>query len=310
MMAYHLGAAVLGVELAWFDRSGKEVVGRLARDTYRDPVVSPDGKKLAISLGDPLRQIWTIDLATGAKSRLTFDSVVHIDPVWSPDGKYVAYTNGLGGVAGGSLASIHWKRADGSAPDEALVESRDVAYAQPTFSPDGKYAAFIRATGPTGNAVYAIALEGERKPFQVIASATPQNIIAGPAISPDGKWLAYDSSESGTSQVYVTSFPGGTGKWQVSVNGGVGATWRRDSRELYFFSTDGSIYAVPVSTAGTQFNPGQPQALFRPSSIVTSGRTYYPAPDGQRFLVPTPAVDIAAPIQLLLNWPAELESKK
>ena len=104
---------------------------------------------------------------------------------------------------------------------------------------------------------------------------------------------------------------GGTGKWQISVNGGVGATWRRDSREMYFFSTDGRIYAVSVATAGTQFMPGQPQALFRPASIVTSGTTYYPAPDGQRFLVPTTtAAENTAPIQLLLNWPAELESKK
>ncbi|HSE48435.1 MAG TPA: protein kinase [Terriglobales bacterium] len=309
VMAYHLGAAVLGVELAWFDRSGKEVAGRLARDTYRDPAVSPDGKRLAISLGDPLRQIWTIDLARGTKSRLTFDSVVHIDPVWTADGKYVAYTNGLGGAAGGSQSSIHWKRADGSAPDEPLVESKDVAYAQPTFTPDGKYVAFIRATGPTGNSIYAMPLEGERKPFQVVAGAG-QNIVTGPAISPDGNWLAYDSSETGTTQVYVTSFPGGTGKWQISVNGGSQAAWRRDSKEIYFFSNDGSIYAVPVSIVGTQFNPGQPQALFRPASIVTSGRTYWPAPDGQKFLVPTPAAENAAPIQLLLNWTAELESKK
>ena len=118
-------------------------------------------------------------------------------------------------------------------------------------------------------------------------------------------------ANDGTLTVSNSTFSGNSARGQISVNGGVGATWRRDSREMYFFSTDGRIYAVSVATAGTQFMPGQPQALFRPASIVTSGTTYYPAPDGQRFLVPTTtAAENTAPIQLLLNWPAELESKK
>jgi Tol biopolymer transport system component/tRNA A-37 threonylcarbamoyl transferase component Bud32 len=308
-LVYHLGAAVLGVELAWFDRSGKELAGRLPRDSYRDPAISPDGKRMAVSLGDPLRQIWIIDLANGNKSRLTFDSVVHIDPIWTPDGQFVAYTNGIGGpTATGNGATIHWKRADGSTADEPLVEERDAANGQPAFSPDGKYVVFVRATGPTGNAIYGMSL-AEKKPFQIVAPTT-QNVLAAPTISPDGKWLSYESSESGRAQVYVTSFPGGTGKWQISVEGGIQATWRKDGKELYFFGGDASIHAVPVSTIGTQFNPGQPQALFRPTAIVTSGRTYYPSPDGSRFIIPTPAAEATAPIQLLQNWPAELENKK
>ena len=303
IMAYHLGNAVLGVELAWFDRTGKELGGRLPRDSYRDPAISPDGKRLAVSLGDPLRTIWIIDLASGTKSRLTFDNIVHIEPAWSADGKYVAYTNGLG-----NLAVVHWKRADGSTPDESLVEAKDASFGTASFSPDGKYAAFYRATGPTGNAIYGMSLS-DHKLFQVVAPTT-QVQLSNPQISPDGHWMSYESSEGGRPQVYVTSFPGGTGKWQISANGGTQGAWRRDGKEMYFFSTDGSIYAVPVSTVGTQFNPGQPQPLFRPGAIVTSGLVFTPSPDGQRFLVPTPAVDTSAPIQLLQNWPAELESKK
>ncbi|MBI2678273.1 MAG: serine/threonine-protein kinase [Candidatus Koribacter versatilis] len=305
-LVYHLGGfAAMGQELAWFDRTGKEVGRRLPRDSYRDPAVSPDGKRIAVSLGDPLRTIWILDVEKGMRSRLTFDPIIHIDAMWSPDGKYVAYTNGVP-----PTSSLHWKRADGSAPDEALVEEKDASLGQVVFSPDGKYAVYIRNTGPTGNAIYATALDGERKAHAVVSAASPQSLVYYPRVSPDGKWLAYMSNEGGRTQVYVTSFPSGAGKWQISVNGGVVPLWRHDGKELYFWGDDGSIYAAPVATVGTQFNPGQPQPLFRVGASITVGRPYDVTPDGQRFLIPIVPTETSAPVQLLLNWPAELETKK
>jgi Tol biopolymer transport system component/tRNA A-37 threonylcarbamoyl transferase component Bud32 len=305
MMVYGTGAANLGVELAFYDRTGKEVTKRLPRDTYRDPTFSPDGKRMALSLGDPLRTVWVLDLERGTRTRLTFDPIVHIDPSWSPDGKYILYTNGLP-----PNSSIHQKRADGSSPDEPLVEDRDASLGEATYSPDGKYVVYVRNTGPTGNAIYAMPLSGERKPQAVVNTTTPQTIFEYPRVSPDGRWLAYESNEGGRGQVYVTSFPSGVGKWQVSVDGGDVPVWRRDGREIFFFAADGSIEAVPVSTVGTQFSPGQPQPLFKVGSAATSGRPFDVSPDGQRLVVPMVASQAGAPIQLLLNWPAELENKK
>jgi Tol biopolymer transport system component len=305
-LIYHLGgSSVSGLEVAWFDRAGKELSGRLPRDSYRDPALSPDGKRIAVTMGDPLWTIWTHDLARGTRSRLTFDNITHFEPVWTPDGTRVAYTNGTP-----PNSSIHWKRADGSTPDELLVEEKGASLSQASFSPDGKYLVFIRATGPAGNSIYVMPLAGDRTPRPLVKPATPQSLALFPRVSPDGRWLSYMSNESGREQVYVSSFPSGEGKWQVSVNGGTVATWRRDGKEMYFWGLDGSLYATPVSSVGTQFNPGQPQPMFRVAASGSLGRPYEPFPDGSRFLVPLVPSDTSAPIQLMLNWPAELESKQ
>jgi len=304
-MVYHLGRALLGVDMAWFDRAGREIGPRFARDAFRDPVLSPDGKKLALALGDPQWMIWTIDIATKARSRLTFDNVTHIDPAWTPDGKYLAYTIGTP-----PSSTIHWKRADGSGPDELLVEEKGVTVAQPAFSPDGKYVVYIRATGPSGNAIYRKPLSGEGKPEAVVKSPAPNVNVFFPRVSPDGKWLAYSSNETGRREVYVTSFPSGEGKWQVSSDSGDVPAWRRDGKELYFVGLDQFMYAVPVGAAGNQFSPGQPRQLWQTTSTIAIGRPYDVMPDGQRFILPLAPSDTSTPMHLLLNWPAELESKK
>ncbi|HEV8701771.1 MAG TPA: protein kinase [Candidatus Polarisedimenticolia bacterium] len=303
-MVYIRGSAVLGSELAWFDRNGKEVGSRLPRDSYRDPSISPDGRKLAVALGDPLRTIWIIDLAQGTRARLTFDTAIHINPAWSPDGRSVAYTSGTQ-----PGASIHRKGVDGTKPDELLVEEKDATLQWPAFSPDGKLLVYLRATGPSGNGVYAMPLTGERTPRVVVPSPSAQTLLNYPRVSPDGRWLAYSSNESGRSQVYVTSFPGGSGKWQVSSVSGDMPAWRRDGKEIYFVSGS-ELQAANVNAAGSQFNPGTPRTLARLGNAIANGRIFDAMPDGSRFIAPIVPTDTASPMHLLVNWPAELEAKR
>jgi eukaryotic-like serine/threonine-protein kinase len=303
-MVYVRGSAILGAELAWFDRGGKEIGARLPRDSYRDPTMSPDGRKLAVAIGDPLRTIWIIDLAQGSRTRLTFDTAIHINPAWSPDGRFVAYTSGAP-----PNASIHRKGVDGSTPDELLVEEKDVALQTPAFSPDGKFLVYIRATGPSGNGICALPLSGDRTPRLIVPSPSPQTLLNYPRVSPDGRWLAYSSNESGRTQLYVTSFPSGAGKWQVSGVAGDMPAWRKDGREIYFVSAS-ELQVVEVSSVANQFTFGTPRTIAILGNAIAAGRVFDAMPDGSRFIAPIVPTDSASPIQLLLNWPAELEAKK
>jgi Tol biopolymer transport system component len=300
-MVYVRGSAILGAELAWIGRDGREAGPRMARDSYRDPAVSPDGKKLAVAIGDPLRTIWILDLAQGTRSRLTFDTSIHISPAWSPDGRYVAYTTGTSPVA-----SLHRKSVDGSTPDELLAKEEGANLSVPAFSSDGERLVYVRSTGPSGNAIVVMPLHGDRVPTIIVPAPSARTTLNYPRVSPDGRWLAYSSNETGRPQVYVTSFPSGAGKWLVSEQVGDVPAWRRDGKEIYFAS-DSSLVAADVTAVGGQFSVGPSRVVAQLGNAIASGRVYDAMPDGSRFVAPIVASDSAAPIQLLINWPAELK---
>ena len=300
-MVYVRGSAILGAELAWFGRDGREAGPRMARDSYRDPAVSPDGKRLAVAIGDPLRTIWIIDLAQGTRSRLTFDTQIHISPAWSPDGRYLVYTSGTSPVA-----SIHRKSVDGSTPDELLAAEEGANLSVPTFAPDGAHIVYVRSTGPSGNAILVMPLLGERTAKVIVAAPTAQATLNFPRVSPDGRWLAYSSNETGRMQVYVTSFPTGAGKWLVSEQTGDIPAWRKDGKEIYFASAS-QLLAADVTAVGGQFSVGPARTISQLGNAIANGRVYDAMPDGSRFVAPIVPSDSAAPIQLLLNWPAALK---
>jgi len=224
ILLYESGSKTLGTDLLWMDRGGKTLGKISERSFYKGSgEISPDGKRLAISMGDPQADIWVLDLARGARTRLTFGGATHLMPSWSADGQRVVYLRQTGAtiIAGTSLRA---RLASGGGQEEVLME-RDpalipVTLLSPQWTPDGKYLVHIEQSGPNDAAIFALPTTGDKKPFAIVKPPSAQARIVQFRLSPDGRWLAYSSTESGREEIYVTRFPSGEGKWQVSQTGG------------------------------------------------------------------------------------------
>jgi Tol biopolymer transport system component len=291
--------------LQWVDRSGKKlgVVGQPA--DYSNPALSPDNRRLAIGIRDPqtkTRDIWIFDLLRGTKTRMTFDPADDLDSIWSPDGTRIAFTsNRLG------QRDIYQTPADGSGSAELLLGGKGGGKNVEDWSMDGKYLVYNYQT-PTRTGLYVLPLTGDRKPMPVVNT---EFIAQQGQFSPNGRWLAYRSLESGKSEVYVQGFTLDSaqprGKWQISTTGGELPRWRRDGKEL-FYHFGNTFYAVDVKTDGTSFEAGIPRPLFDAATVATGNAISAATPfvvssDGQRFLVFAPAEKLAnEPLQVVVNW--------
>jgi eukaryotic-like serine/threonine-protein kinase len=302
------------LQLTWLDRAGKPIRTVGAAAQYYGVDLAPDGQRIAVHRhADQGGDIWVADSERGTMSRLTFDAMQdNTVPVWSPDGGRIAYASHRQGVY-----AIYAKASDGSGDEEKLLDSpAQFPKVAKSWSPDGRYLLFWMSDRVSAD-LWVLPLFGDRKPIP-FAQTTFDELFG--EISPDGKWLAYHSTESGRSEVYVRPFPSGSGKWPVSTEGGVYVRWRRDGKELFYVNNisgfSGSpLMAVPIQTDGSTFRAGIPKLLF---DTQLSAGTRHPggpansfavAPDGQRFLMPRPAAGSAiepAPstITVVLNWPA------
>ncbi len=311
LLLYEPGSKALGTDLVWMDRSGK-TLGKVAERAFDkgSGQLSPDGKRLAISMGDPQADIWVLDLVRGSRTRLTFGGATHLEPSWSADGQRVVYTKQTGAdlATGTSLCS---RLANGGGQEEVLMagdpsgQSRTLL--SPQWSPDGRYLVHIEQNGPSNASVWAMPATGDKKPFLVVQAQSPQARIVQYRLSPDGHWLAYSSTESGREEVYVTHFPSGAGRWQVSQNSGTFPTWRGDSKEIFFFGLDGAFEAASVNTKGEEFELEGVRALFQISYTAPLGTPYTPSPDGQRFVFATYPESVSTPLVLVTNWTADLK---
>jgi len=290
----------MALDLLWFDRQGRsEAAGASAN--YRDVALSPDGKHAAISVGETQAQdVWIQDWARNVRSRLTFDPADDARPVWSPDGSRIVFGSNRGGVP-----KLYLKASSGAGSDELLLKS-DKPQRPTDWSRDGRFIVYTENDPKTHDDIWVLPLTGERKP-QVFLQ-TPFNENRG-QISPDGRFLAYLSDESGQQEIYVRPFSlaGAAsvgGKWQVSTGGGTMPRWRRDGKELFYVaSANRMMMAVPVSP-GSTFQAGVPVPLFESRFVSFPGERllYSPTADGQRFLVVAQAEAGGSTATVLVNW--------
>ncbi|MEO8681213.1 MAG: protein kinase [Vicinamibacterales bacterium] len=301
-------------QLTWFDRTGKTLEAVGDSGTFAGINLSPDGKRFAVhrhegSGGD----IWVYDASQRTSMRLTFEpSQDNGMPVWSPDGKRIAFPSLRNGKWG-----LYQKNADGTGAEDLLVESALVKFPM-AWSRDGQSIAFVVADPKTLMDLWLLPLTGDRKATPLLDSRFVENF---PQISPDGKWLAYMSSESGTNHIYVRSFPKGDGKWQVSTGGyGSFPRWRSDGKELFYLTgvAQGQVMSVEVNGSGSSFVAGTPAELFETGTYGSAAPghqgnffTYAVSPDGQRFLMPQPVSgakgNVAPTINVILNWTSLLK---
>jgi len=295
--------------LAWVDRRGKESPIAAAPKDYDFARISPDGTKVALAVNSGTKSdIWTLDLVRETMTRLTFNEGSSC-PLWAPDGKRIAFESV---VAGASV--VYWKAADGTGEEERL--SSEELWHQPwSWSRDGKMLLLSILSGATSGAarnkrfISALSMEGDHNPRPLLQEKYD---VYSPKISPDGRWMAYTSEESGKLEVYVRPFPEiSKGKWQVSTSGGEDPLWSPDGRELFYRNGD-SVMAVAVQTE-TIFKPGKTDALFKGKY----DSAWDISPDGKRFLMLKPLASTGAPstvagprkINVVVNWFEELKQR-
>ena len=284
LLAYVRGGPLVPTyPIVWVDRQGRASRLLDEQGAYANPRLSPDGKRLSLTaLRDGNWDIWVYDLEREVSTRLTFDDGDDTEQVWSPDGRELIFSSNRVGAD-----SLYRKAADGSG-EEVQVVKHDAPIWANTWSADGRTVGFTAAA--PGFDVGVATLGEEKPPSMILATSFAE---ANPAFSPDGRWLAYGSNESGQTEVYVRSFPSGGGRWQISDAGGDYPRWSGNGKELFYRSDDG-IMAVSIEVAGDSLRTSRPSPLFTGAfrggsgGIAIAGSTfadYDVTADGQRFVL-------------------------
>ena len=292
-LVYRLGGETM-VQLGWVGRDGQRLGTVGAPGPYQQIALSPSGHRVAIQREDPTPYItqsgdlWMMDLSTGVLSRLTSDPAYDSDPAWSPDERHLAFTSTRTGRSG-----LYRKDLVTGAEEPLADIAEPVAVDE--WTPDGRFVIFRNF----GRGVHALPMSGDRIPKLLVDTPYTEDQSH---VSPDGRWIAFNSDESGRWEVYVAAFPDFSSKRQISNDGGVQPLWRRDGRELFYLSPQGNVMSVEIRPAPT-LQLVRPRGLFktnlRPVPWVSE---YGAAPDGRRFLIPEPVGRTEQKIIFLLNW--------
>jgi len=312
-MLMYRGVRGVETQIVWRDRAEGQSVLVARPAEYYEPTLSPDGKRVAVDVFDPrpspqfgknfarvTSDIWILDAASGAGSRFTFEPGIEFDPVWSPDGRRIVFSSNRSGTV-----DLYQKNADGSGRDELLLESPEAKHAD-AWSPDGRFLVYGTFTKKTLEDIWLLPMVGDRTPVPLLQTEASEE---QPQVSPDGRWVAYTSNESGKPEVYVQGFPTAAGKWQVSIGGGGDARWRSDGRELFYIAQDRRLMAV-ATKSGVSFEHGVPAPMFDTGMTPYWGeaRNHYDVSrDGKRFLFMAPVTDDrSSPYTVVVNWAAAL----
>jgi serine/threonine protein kinase/Tol biopolymer transport system component len=298
-LAYIPGSgAEAGRKLVLVNQSGTSQVLTQSEGAYEDLSLSPDGRRVALTVEGPTWNIWIYEIPRGTLTRFTFEND-NRDPFWTPDGKRVVYTSFRNGKYG-----LYWKAADGSGGEEQLISDINWLCAS-SFSSDGKELAYIEQSPDTGIDIWILSLDGERKPRPFLRTRFKEWF---PEFSPDGHWLAYESDESGRFEIYVQQYPGPGRKVQISNEGGARPVWSHDGRTLFYAKGD-KLMRVPIETK-TGFAAGTAQQVFQ-GNYYASGHYFDVMPDGKQFVFikEMEQARAATQINLVLNWFDELKQR-
>jgi Tol biopolymer transport system component len=313
VLVYLTGLATR-TQLTWKDASGKNLTAVGEPGPHVRFRISPDGSRLAEELIDEAHRsvdIWLIDLARGVRTRFTFDATADTYPTWSPDSTRVVFASNRKGHN-----DLYIKNASGAGTEEPLLES-DPTKVPTDWSHDGRFIAFNYQDprSKTKLDIWVLPMFGDRQPFPFLQTEFNEGFVT---FSPDGHWVAYQSDESGSFEVYVAPFQpeGGPvdpqsvsagphgGKWQVSQGGGTVPTWRRDGKGLYFLGPEGKLMEADIAPKGAAVEVGIQRVIFQAHfPLFGSGaRTYDVTPDGKRFLILTSEDAASTPLTLITNW--------
>jgi Tol biopolymer transport system component len=289
-------------QFIWFDRSGKELATLGPDgDFMNSPMMSPDGRFVALTRAiNGNADVWLLETARGVLRRFTSDIVNDIQPVWSPDGSRIVFGSNRKGEF-----DLYEKSATGT-ESERLLLGKPGSEVATDWSPDGRFLLYRINDPKTRYDIWAMTMDGTTKTFPVVETSFDER---DGQFSPDGKWIAYQSNESGQFEIYVQEFPGPAERTPVSTTGGAQVRWRRDGKELFYIALDGRLMAVPLElAAGSRtVDVGTPVPLFTTRvggafSNPLNRQQYMVSDDGQRFLMNTVSAENTPPMTLILNW--------
>ena len=302
VLAYQIAREGSGGQLTWFDSSGHPISTVGERGESYGLRLSPDGRRASVIQGDPNNDIWIYELERGVRARLTTDAQVQPSPIWSPDGSELLF------IAGASLTDkpefvMATLPSYGAGEKKIILRSKE-RMESTDWSRDGRYVLFDK--GNVGAAdIWAVALAEPDKPFPLVQ--TPF-LDSNGLFSPDGRWVAYVSLQTGGFEVYVTAFPGGGARYQVSGGGGRLPLWSADGKTLYYVDSNNELMAAEVDGRGTRFEIRSPRALFPINPFIGPrlSTAYALAPDGKRWLVNSAGETAAPRVALIANWQSGL----